>query len=193
MLKKYLGIILLLLVAFAQQSGAKTSGKSANECARLAKGLEGDAKQRHVISCLLGDDGKPLPPPTHYILQFSVKKPNSADGVGVTMQIGNPNQASAIKYMMVILRPYNAVGDPVVVKSRGIGVKPINYTGPLSSTDTPENAATDVLWYHPTITCAVIESVAVDYMDGTKKMFSGPDLGLAVSPVIRNSCSVSAK
>lgn len=91
--------------------------------------------------------------------------PNSADGVDITVKFTNKSNKT-IKYITFTVVPYNAVNDVVSCEIRGRTTANLQVTGPIIK-DEDNQANFENVWYNSTIKKCEIESVKIDYMDGT--------------------------
>ena len=111
-------------------------------------------------------------PAGFYISNAYVYTPNSVGGVSIGIGYRLLNAQKTIKYITFTVVPYNAVGDSVNCDvsrefSRGLCV-----TGPLTSQKGECWSIWENCWYNSTITCAVIKKVVIEYVGGSKKVFS---------------------
>jgi hypothetical protein len=116
---------------------------------------------------------------------------NSANGVNLTASVTNPNPKSAIKYLTVSVTPFNAVGDVVRSSIGGISTTSIKVTGPISFEDETKILQWDAIWYNPTINCAKVNSISVEYMNGSRFTFAGTSLQGALGSEVVNTCRTS--
>lgn len=98
------------------------------------------------------------------VLELDVSSPNSADGVDLLISFWDFERA--IKYARFTVTPYNAVGDEVTCAIRGRSTFTAEYTGP-SDTYSPVITAVETAWYNPNIRSATLDSVEIEFMDGT--------------------------
>jgi hypothetical protein len=118
---------------------------------------------------------------------------NSAGQVEPRLVYVNPESSSAIKYVTVVLRFYNAVGD--LLRSdigNEVGAK-LQFTGPLRATDQPKTVKWDSGFYSSTATCAQVQSLTVEFMDGRSAVFEGASLREVLNPKIKNDCGVRVR
>ena len=82
-----------------------------------------------------------------------------------------------IKYLTVSMRPYNAVGDVVECTIKNISLSVVKCTGPYEAGATytlvNENA-----WVNPTIEKVKIESVEIEYMDGSAESITAENIAI---------------
>lgn len=102
--------------------------------------------------------------------------PNSAGGVDVEINFTNDSK-SEIKYITFMVTPYNAVNDPVASEIGGMVQAALTGTGPY-----PQSQKGDLytllwenVWYNSTVDFALINSVNIEYMDGSKVTLIAPD------------------
>ncbi len=158
--------------------------------------------RRKVQECIYkAQTGEELPPlkqsPTHasvssaeYVASFGIYQVNSAGGVEPFVDLWNPNPKSAIKYVTISLTPYNAVGDVIHSSIGGGSTKVFRFTGPLANSDGIYPAHWGPSWYNATAECLVMQSLTVEFMNGSKVSFAGKQLRSVLAPDVKNSCRV---
>lgn len=106
---------------------------------------------------------------------------DSAGGVGLTVQIRNTS-TKAMKYLIFVLSPYNAVGDRVASEIGNKVQARLSFTGPIPSVrnvdrqdaaaynelDRQNSGAFPTIWYNSTIRCVKVEWIEITYMDGSQ-------------------------
>lgn len=109
---------------------------------------------------------------------------NSADGISVSLVVGNISDTKTIKYIRATWKLFNGVGDPVRGENSGESTAKVRLTGPIKpkelSTFTAEN-----LWYSSTGTCAELHGIQVEYIDGSTSIIT--DLKAVSRPSITNA------
>jgi hypothetical protein len=129
--------------------------------------------------------------PEHFIDAFGVYTVNSAGGVEPSMTLRNPNQRSPIKYARVAIQLFDRVGK-LQTSSIGGGspTKWLSFTGPLKYEDAPDKGRWDPVWYNHSGWCIKITQIQIDFLDGSKRSFSGNTLTKAIKSGLDNSCPV---
>jgi hypothetical protein len=133
---------------------------------------------------------KPSTPIT--VLGVAPREPNSAAGVDMDIVVRNTDPRRAIKYMYFTVTPYNAVGDVVRSSIGGETAKRLQVTGPIEPDGKFEWRHWNPVWYNSSITCVVLNSVSITFMDGTTRTFA-QDVRTILHPVVRNNCSYRAQ
>ena len=123
-----------------------------------------------------------------FVNEFKIYDVDSAGGVNVGGFFSNPNKTQAIKYLRLRATLYNAVGDAIRSEISGDSSIWLKITGPMNFSDEPKSAYWRGAWYNFTATCAKIESLQVQYMNGTVTTLAGRQLLEAISPSIRDDC-----
>jgi hypothetical protein len=124
------------------------------------------------------------------VMSISPYGPSSAGGVGVRSTYRHLKAGSVIKYLTFVVEAYNAVGDRVTDQVTGESTKSFQITGPIRTADEAEadrESVWEPAWYNRTVTCLMLKTVRVQYMDGTEKTFEGDDPQIR-HPEFRNSC-----
>lgn len=80
-----------------------------------------------------------------------------------------------IKYIVVYLTPYNAVGDEMFCSVEGHSTYGIEVTGPIPVGHTWQGYS-DGIWYNGTIVTAKVAYATVEYLDGSKERFEADSL-----------------
>lgn len=91
------------------------------------------------------------------------------DGTGYEVAVANMSKSKTIKYVTFALVGYNSVGDPV--KSRKGNVITLKGIGPIE----PDGVGSynwDYVWFTDVVQSHKLKSITVQYMDGSKKVFS---------------------
>ena len=94
--------------------------------------------------------------------------PNSAGGLSYKFNIKN-NTDKTIKYVTITVSVYNSVSDKVSDSISGKSLFSLKLTGPLNAYSTYEDVIFENFMYNSTGKSARIESVTVEYMDGTEE------------------------
>ena len=130
-------------------------------------------------------------PPGHYVEAFGIYTVNSAGGVEPSVTLRNANQKSPIKYARVAVQLYDRVGQ---VQRSTIGdaspIRWLSFTGPLRFSDPPKRGHWDPVWYNHSGWCIRIIELQLEFLNGTRRSFSGKSLELAIKPELGNSCPV---
>lgn len=109
---------------------------------------------------------------------------NSADGITVSLVVGNISDTKTIKYIRATWKLFNGVGDPVRGENSGESTAEVKLTGPIKpkelSTFTAEN-----VWYSSTGTCAELRGVQVQHIDGSTSTIT--DLNSVSRPSIADA------
>ena len=125
-----------------------------------------------------------------FIKDFGIDSVNSAGGVEPYFVFFNPNPNAAIKYLLVDLTLYNAVGHRVSSSIGRENTARVRFTGPLTHADGEKQTYWKPVWYNSTGRCIRVESVAVTFMDGKTSTFAGKALKSALAPDLANDCKV---
>jgi len=194
-------VLSALLTALASGAAAQES-KSPAECATEAGDRTGADKEQFMVHCLLSHlPAAALREPTAedvdgrhpFFVKYLSHEVNSAGGVELSAGFVNPGHTSAIKYVTLGVRMFNAVGDRVFSRVGGSDYGIIKFTGPLSAGEGVRDAEWNPLWYNATAACVRIEHVQVDFMNGKKQTFQGSSVRNALSNRIRNDCRAQVK
>jgi hypothetical protein len=128
---------------------------------------------------LLAEQSKSAKEKARAIIRISSSypsKPNSAGGVDLHINWKN-NSDKVIKYAVFVVRPYNAVNDQV---SSRIGDKSVfrgQEVGPFKKGQgSIDGYSWECAWYNNTIKTVKIDSVEIEYMDGTEITLKGDDM-----------------
>jgi len=98
-------------------------------------------------------------------IEITIYGPNTAGGIDMYISAFNSSQKT-IKYAILVVTPYNAVGDEVQCEiSRESTIK-LRITGPEEPEDT-FSGMWETVWYNSTITTCALEKVTLEYMDGS--------------------------
>lgn len=100
-------------------------------------------------------------------------RPNSAGGVDVYITFINKSDKT-FKYVSFEVTPYNAVSDEVFCSIGRTNPRRLKDTGPYKPGRGSNGAYYwSCIWYNYTIRSIKLNSVCIEYMDGTRKVFSG--------------------
>lgn len=119
-----------------------------------------------------GLEGDPLK-----IFYLKPESPNSVGGVDVKAMFKNQSD-KAIKYLRVMVTPYNAVMDPVKCQITGDSTVLLTSVGPWVSGGV-DFGTWDNVWYNSTIRYIALRAVRIEYMDGTSVSMAGDVESLA--------------
>jgi len=98
-------------------------------------------------------------------------RPNSAGGVDVHITFVNKSDRT-FKYVTFGVTPYNAVGDRVSSEIGDKSFARLLDTGPYKpGHGCPSWRYWDCIWYNPSIRSIKLNTVEIDYMDGTHEEF----------------------
>jgi hypothetical protein len=99
------------------------------------------------------------------VLATQTFEKNSAGGINIGLGLGNISDSKTIKYVTATWRLYNPVGDPV---SKGLESSraETKLVGPLEPGETGYTEFENV-WYSNVGSCAVLEKLVVEHIDGT--------------------------
>lgn len=100
------------------------------------------------------------------IFRLETVGPNSAGGVGMSFTYVNLSPKT-IKYLWLKVTPYNAVDDKQACDITRDSTKRLKITGPIEYGE-KDYASWSAIWYNYSIQKFVLESVEIEYMDGTK-------------------------
>ena len=115
--------------------------------------------------------------------------PNSAAGVDAYINVVNLSSKN-IKYIKYQVTPYNAVGDVQRGTVRRRSISKLSDTGPYGP-QTKIPGTWENVWYNSTITCMVINSVRIEYMDGSVKSYPNTrSVQSVMAPGLQNTCKV---
>jgi hypothetical protein len=197
---RHAALLALVLQACATLARAEESKNpldmTADECEAKAASVIEAARDRALWDCLRGypDDPPKTPAPiVDYFVNTFSHTINSVGGVEPTGTFTNPNNASAIKYISLQVRMFNAVGDVIRSTVGGRSTATLEVTGPIASEDGPQRAEWEPVWYNATATCVRIDAVRVQFMNGKVQTFQGANLRKALSPGIPNDCRVNVR
>lgn len=116
-------------------------------------------------------------------------RPDTANGVDVYIIASNLSKKT-IKYVTYQATPYNAVGDIQMGSIRRNSTDRLTDTGPYQSQSDIMGIWGNV-WYNGTISCIVINSVRIEYMDGSIKTYSSPSQVQGImKPGLQNTCKI---
>lgn len=187
-MKLPLGLGFLILFACAHAHAQKSTDDCAAEIGEPAA-----TNRQLVADCLLESIGGAVITPRNpkvYVHDFGIQNVNSAGGVEIFADFVNPNKPSAIKYITIKLKLYNAVGDVIQSTIGGGSTKSFKYTGPLGHEIMQYRAHWGPAWYNHAGACVVMQSLSVEFMNGKQLNFSGQTLRSAMATEVKNSCKV---
>lgn len=184
------------------QEGKTLLQEREEECEAKAASLPADKREQSVFNCVRGypDDppASPAPPKKvtravdYFIDDFSFEV-NSVGGVAPFGTFINPNKASAIKYLRLQVRIFNAVGDVIRSSIGGRTAATLRVTGPITSEEGGYETSWEPVWYNATAECVHIDSVRVEFMNGKVQTFEGANLRKALNPLLPNDCRVNVR
>ena len=120
-------------------------------------------------------------------------KPDSAGGVDVHLGVRNLDPERPIKYLTVQVTPYDAVGEGVACSIRRRSTVPLEITGPITASEGEAWRLFEDVWYHkPGISCARVDRVEVEYLDGKRAVYV-KDLPQVLAPWLSNDCSYAGR
>lgn len=93
---------------------------------------------------------------------------NSADGITINFSVANISETETVKYIRTTWKLYNEVGDPVTGENSGESVAQVRLTGPIEPMKVASFEAEN-LWYSSTGTCATLQGIEIEYIDGQTK------------------------
>lgn len=103
--------------------------------------------------------------------------PNSVGGVDVRLTWGNLAPNKTVKYLRLLLVPYNAVSDPVASQIGRRVFANIQVVGPVAPGEEQGKAFTWTgsgplrwknVWYNSTIVRVELQQVEIEYTDGSR-------------------------
>lgn len=94
-------------------------------------------------------------------------------GTGYTASVLNTSK-KAIKYIWFYVLGINAVGDPVVERTKGTSLMTLRGIGPIESMESGEYDF-EYVWFTDLVETTKLKSVKVQYMDGTIRTHSNPE------------------
>ena len=107
----------------------------------------------------------------------SWKPYNYAGGVDFHVEFKNIS-TKTIKYIVFVVEPKNAVNDIVKCSMTGKSVTRLQMTGPIYSGQGKYPTWSSV-WYNTDIKTVSIQSIEIEYMDGTKQLVMAEELNKA--------------
>ena len=110
------------------------------------------------------------------ITSYYLTSPNSASGVSVYFYYKNLSD-KVIKYLTWQGYPINAVGDPVSCQIRNVASYRGMDTGPVKKGQSG-GGYWDCAWYNSTAKKLILESIEIEYMDGSSLTITDDDLYL---------------
>ena len=137
------------------------------------------------------DSGQPL-----LITYLGPRGANYVGGVDVDIYAVNTSNKT-IKYLTFDVTPYNAVGDVQRGEIRRISTMHLESTGPYVGISSNPNRNAIMMtwenaWYNHTIRCVVVRNVKIEYVDGSRRNYSGPSSVLGImGSGMNNSCRVN--
>lgn len=108
------------------------------------------------------------------ITSYYLTSPNSASGVSAYFYYKNLSD-KPIKYLVWQGYPVNAVGDPVECTIRRNSSYRGQDTGPVNKGKSG-GGCWDCAWYNSTAKKLILESIDIEYMDGSTLSITGDDL-----------------
>lgn len=123
--------------------------------------------QQPVFNPAMADPDAPI-----NIVDYGVLPPNRVGGVDFSIQF-NSASTKTIKYIDFSSEAYNRVGDKVTDDITGQSLQIGRFVGPLASGGHPRSSNRYLLWYNPSIYCARIVGVRIEFMDGEVREFQG--------------------
>lgn len=120
---------------------------------------------------------------------ISSSPPNPASGVNANLGVVRPESGPVIKYLRVDVSPFNEVGDRVVGETSGRDQVTLKKTGPIRADGSEDWFTWENIFYNSTITCLKINSVEIEYMDGSTERAAGDQLSEFLHPRVENDCS----
>ena len=106
------------------------------------------------------------------ILDYGVSPPSRVDGIEFRVKFFS-SSVKAIKYVDFSAEAYNRVGDKTSDNITRKSIKVGRFVGPLASGQYSRSLNSYLLWYNPTIYCARIVDLRVEFMDGEVREFKG--------------------
>ena len=128
---------------------------------------------------------------TYFVEAFGIYTVDSAGGVEPSATLRNPNQKSPIKYARLAIQLYDRVGQ--LQRSTigdGLPTRWLSFTGPLKYEDPPHKGHWEPVWYNHSGWCIKIVELQVEFLNGSRRSFSGKSLSAAIKPGLDNSCPV---
>lgn len=126
-------------------------------------------------------------PQQPFLIRRIERNINSVGGASFSPWAVNTS-VKTIKYINYKVTPYNAVGDVQSDSISGMSTKPLKDTGPYSNNQLILGGWT--AWYNNTIRCFVIQSIKIEYMDGSILTYGNPaEVQKVMAPGLRNSCT----
>ena len=136
-----------------------------------------------------------------YILIKSIKidGPNSANGVGVTINLFNLCD-KVIKYIYIYADAYNEVGDKVKCQIKRTSKASLKITGPLNKSPSNDINSSpfktfyswENLWYNSTISCVKFTKIKIKFIDGSEYVLI-KELPNVFYENVSNNCSYKMK
>lgn len=103
-----------------------------------------------------------------------------SDALGVNFEVLNSSKKT-IKYITVNFSGYNAVDDPVPAFGKKVITR--RCIGPIESWNSGRYTF-DYVWYNNITEYVAIKSLVVEYMDGTKRTFTGKNVEVIDEDII---------
>jgi len=100
-------------------------------------------------------------------ISLTIWPPTSADGIDIRVAFTNGSSSRVIKYITFYITPYNGVGDVVACTVRDVSTRALEITGPVDAQKSVMSNDVEAFWYNSTIESAEIESISIEYMDGS--------------------------
>lgn len=144
-------------------------------CAQMAVNrAANDALKDEVHQVALAQNAKFATAKPILIVGHNARTPNSAGGVDVSVCFQNTS-GKVIKYAYFSVTGFNRVGDEDTCRVRHDSKYKLVATGPFDAAFCGE-LRWECIWYNNTINFARIDSVRIEYMDGTSEEVSGEKL-----------------
>lgn len=116
------------------------------------------------------------------VIKYYTEDPNSAGGVDVNIVWKNTSKKT-VKYARFRLVPYNRVDDIVSCSIRDYNEKWVKAIGPIKPGQiTGYDTYWETLWYNHSIAYMKINSIEIEYMDGTIIRSEKPQIIKSVLP-----------
>lgn len=95
---------------------------------------------------------------------------SSADGISVGIGLVNTSEGKTVKYAKITWKLFNSVGDQTPGDNSGDEVEQTRLVGPLKPGESSYTEFENV-WYNSVGTCAQIQRIEVEYIDGSSFTF----------------------
>lgn len=100
-----------------------------------------------------------------HVDHFYLKNPDSAGGVGAVLKYENQTDKT-IKYLRLKITPYNAVDDKQYCEIQDRSTMTLKVTGPVAPGES-DYAEWRAIWYNYSIRKFTLDSIEIEYMDGS--------------------------